>query len=94
MSCAVFNFAPIQGDPRADGSRILAGFDAVLAGLRLIGCVVIQQANGSLIASPPEAKARHVRDLTIKIIDPALDQKFQSAAIAAYLAFAEGEPRT
>jgi len=88
---SIFNLCPIEAARRADGGRAVASFDAVISGLRLAGCVVVEQPDRSLVAEPPAAKTRNGRGRVVRIVDPGLDREFQRAALAAYAAISKGE---
>lgn len=81
---AILNFSLVDSEPRSDGSQVVAGFDANAAGFRLCGCVILQRPDGSLVASPPEAKSRRYNHRAIKITDAELSREFNRRAIEAY----------
>ena len=87
---SIFNLSTIDAAPRGDGGRALASFDAVIAGVRLAGCIVVEQQDRTLFAEPPGAKTRNGRERLVKIIDPDLDHEFQRAALAAFDALTKG----
>lgn len=87
---SIFNLSTIDAARRADGGLAVASFDAVLAGVRLAGCIVVEQQDRTLVAEPPAAKTRSGRDRLVRIVDPGLDREFQAAALAAFRAVTKG----
>lgn len=79
----------VDADPRADGTRLVATFEAVFPAFRLAGCVIIVDILGVPLAFPPEARSR-TRDLPpITITDYELHRAFQRKAVALYQAMAD-----
>lgn len=87
----IVRFNRIAADRRADGSRAVAAFDAVLCGIRFAGCVVVERPDRSLVAEPPAAKTRSGKERVVRIVDPDLDREFQTTALAAYHTISQGE---
>lgn len=48
----------VDAEPRGDGTRLVATFEAVFPTFRLAGCVIVLDVLGVPNAFPPEARAR------------------------------------
>jgi hypothetical protein len=80
----IFNMLEIDAQPRTDRKRVLARFDAVVGSVRLFACAIVQQLDRTLVAELPG------RAQTVRIVDPAIERKFQEAALAAYHTITKG----
>jgi hypothetical protein len=89
---SILRMTTIVAQPRADNSRVLAGFDALIVGLRVASCVIVLMPDGNLVAQPPSAKTRRGDDRVVRIVDPDLDAEFQTVALAAYHTIRKGVP--
>jgi hypothetical protein len=79
----------VDAEPRGDGTRLVATFEAHFPSFKLAGCVVILDTLGIPMTYPPEARSR-TKDLPpVTITDPSLRYAMQRKAVRLYEAMAD-----
>jgi hypothetical protein len=82
--CTVNGMRLVESQPRRDGSRIVATFEAIFPTFKLAGCLVVIDAAGEVKSFPPEARSR-TRDLPpVTITDYALLRAMRRKAFRAF----------
>jgi hypothetical protein len=79
----------VDAEPRRDGSRLVATFEAILPAVRLAGCVIVLDVLGVPNAFPPEARARTRDHPPITITDYELLKAMRRKAVRLYEAMAD-----
>lgn len=79
----------VEAEPRSDGSRLAATFEAIFPTFRLAGCVVVLDVRGEPMAYPPEARSRTLDYPPIIITDHDLRRAMQRKAVRLYEALAD-----
>lgn len=75
----------------ADGSTRLAFLEAILPGVRLIGCTLVRGPDGRFEAQPPGLSTDGRARLGVELTSPELRAALTAAAVGAYQQ-AGGEP--
>jgi hypothetical protein len=71
-------------EPTADGSRLIAFFDAEVPFFRLQGCRLIRRATGMVAVLPPHIPGPQGQRRTVQITDTELKNDMRAAALRAY----------
>jgi len=79
----------VKSDRRSDGSRLAATFDAEFPTFKLVGCLIVLDANDEPQAYTPEARSRTRDARPIMITDPYLRRVMQRKAVRLYDAIAD-----
>ena len=80
------DMAVIDGDPNHRGNRLLASFTVNLPILAIYGCVLIEKANGIVLAGGPEGKTARGHKASARFSDPALARAITRRAATIYTA--------
>jgi hypothetical protein len=72
------------GKPNRAGNRIIAFFDAELAGLRMNGCALVRTPRAGMTVTPPKMEGPEAARRSVIILDSALRHRLLEAAREAY----------
>lgn len=77
----------VDGKPNTNGDRLLATFDANVSGIRILACVLIERADGTVKVSGPRGKTRYGNETSTHFTDPDLSRAVCRKAAEIYAAF-------
>lgn len=82
----ISNMLIVDGTPNIHGNRLLASFTVKLPMVAVHGCVLVEKANGIVVAGGPEGRTTKGHRATTKFTDAALTRAITRRAAAVYTA--------
>lgn len=70
----VHKFAVVNGGPDASGKRLIGRFDLKMAGLKIVGCLLIEDERGIASAVGPIGKTHANHRVEVRINTPELSR--------------------
>lgn len=77
----------IDAEPNKMGNRLLATFDLITCGIKVVGCVFIEKENGIVKASGPMGKTHKGADIAMHFVDAPLARSVTRKVAEAYTNF-------
>ncbi|SFP62967.1 hypothetical protein [Tranquillimonas alkanivorans] len=83
----IAKLAVIDAEPSPAGNRLLATFDMQIAGMRIGGCVLVERADGRVIAHGPQGKTKSGHKAHVSVQDERLRKAITERASVLYEGF-------
>lgn len=80
----VISMTVVEAKPNVYGNRVIAAFDLATSGIKVFGCVLMEQDNGGIICSVPTGKTKSGNKVRVAFGDAA--SAITERAVAAYTA--------
>lgn len=86
MNCDITSMTIINAPANTIGNRLLALFDLVTCGIKVQGCVLIEQEDGETLAKGPLGKNHKGKEIRTEFVDPDVRQAITDRATRSYAA--------